>query len=117
VAGPGDHVFRTVRFAEESSHELDDEPNSSMMMLRFALGLAHPAGELPQEGIIHHLELGCSFASRVSSLAGPSSPRFRTNCSEYSYQVDVDSKTSNFQVALSSTLDLNLKYEWNGETW
>lgn len=120
VAGEGKNSFRVIELPE--SYEQLPGMDFADLALRGLLGLAYSWSELPEEGLVYQVR-GSFKRSWFRSSSGSSGPGFlmselRTNCDEYSYDVEIVQRSAPGKVGGSSSKrNWSLKYAWNDQVW
>ena len=122
AAGEGPDLFRVV--------ELDSLPPSfeafdlHSPMLRGLLGLFHPPGGVPEEGILHQARGNVYLSWRKYPSGGSGGPGLgaseaRTNCLGYSNETRVTTSARKGDSGRGSktTKTWSVNYTWNGKTW
>lgn len=120
VAGEGEDVFRVIEIAELPVSI--DEDRLAAQALRFLLGLAHPTGELPEEGLMHQARaryrLSWNKHPSGGGNASPSGGEIRTNCGSYSYETKLELRALTFAgLSITESYSKSQNYSWNEKVW
>ncbi|MCB9914590.1 MAG: hypothetical protein H6828_05505 [Planctomycetes bacterium] len=120
VAGEGPDLVRVVRL--DAPPPALVEPERGLGLLRAALGLVYPRGELPEEGYVQHLRAECSltWARTANGHQGLSvgESEYTTNCIEYSYESRVTQEDGRDElVATTHTSAWSRTFRWNESVW
>ena len=120
VAGAGDDEFRVVR--SDAHPTVPMQEGLHLSPWRILLGLVYPAGEVPEEGLVYHLQGNAwpngSRTGTSSSTASLGDCEFWTNCHQYSFEAGVELQVhEGGRDSFSTSTKWAETYNWNGELW